>query len=285
MSALLRESRWTADHPIAVVALVLWLAQAPGARADSASCIAKVSSYVAELDKLLSKERNLITPYDNLNERYFPLRDCEVDALLEVVRGSSFIRSISYNPRTDTYLVHFSSDRVLVQLYAHGFNQAGFAHRGGRQNSNTFASAALQAGKLPPATGVAHDPTRIPGELLDFFVPGLNEPLRPSVGQRSSNENGNGVQHTSVSGLGGEPFRESVANTTGTSNAFGRGVLIEGIVYDESEDFARWSPEWIERRPNLSPEDRWIAAPSRYPSCKTRIEPFGDHYYYVAEEC
>jgi hypothetical protein len=178
-----------------------------------------------------------------------------------------------------------SENLARIQLSAHGFNQAGFAHRGGRQNSNTFASAALQAGKLPPATGVAHDPTGLPGELLDFFVPGLNEPLRPSVGQRSSNENGNGVQHTSVSGLGGEPFRESVANTTGTSNAVGRGVLIEGIVYDESEDFARWSPEWIERRPNLSPEDRWIAAPSRYPSCKTRIEPFGDHYYYVAEEC
>jgi len=66
---------------------------------------------------------------------------------------------------------------------------------------------------------------------------------------------------------------------------FGGGVLIEGIVYDESDDFARWSPEWIERRPNLSPEDRWIAEPSRYPSCKMRIEPFGDHYYYVAEEC
>jgi hypothetical protein len=65
----------------------------------------------------------------------------------------------------------------------------------------------------------------------------------------------------------------------------GGGVLIEGIVYDESDDFARWSPEWIERRPNLSLDDRWIAAPSKYPSCKMRIEPFGDHYYYVAEEC
>ena len=65
----------------------------------------------------------------------------------------------------------------------------------------------------------------------------------------------------------------------------GGGALIEGIVYDESDDFARWSPEWIEPRPNPSPEDRWIAAPSRHPSCKMRIEPFGDHYYYVAEEC
>jgi hypothetical protein len=65
----------------------------------------------------------------------------------------------------------------------------------------------------------------------------------------------------------------------------GGGVLIEGIVYDESDDFARWSPEWIERWPNLPPEDRWITEPSRYSSCKMRIEPFGDHYYYVAEEC
>jgi hypothetical protein len=137
MSALLRESRWTADHPIAVVALVLWLAQAPGARADSASCIAKVSSYVAELDQLLSKERNLITLYDNLNERYFPLRDCEVDALLEVVRGSSFIRSISHNPRADTYLVHFSSDRVLV----------GFGYRVSEKRSDRDGANALWVNK------------------------------------------------------------------------------------------------------------------------------------------
>jgi hypothetical protein len=65
----------------------------------------------------------------------------------------------------------------------------------------------------------------------------------------------------------------------------GGGVLIEGIVYDESDDFARWSPEWTEHRANLSLDDRWIAAPSKYPSRKMRIEPFGGHYYYVAEEC
>jgi hypothetical protein len=34
------------------------VAPAPSAHADSASCLAKVSAYVAELDKLLSKERN-----------------------------------------------------------------------------------------------------------------------------------------------------------------------------------------------------------------------------------
>jgi hypothetical protein len=137
MSALLRESYWTADYPIAVITLVLCLAQASGAYANSASCIAKVSSYVAELDQLLSTERNWLTPYDNLNKRYFPLRDCEVDALLEVVRGSSFIRSISHNPRSDLYLVHFSSDRVLV----------GFGYRVSEKRSDRDGANALWVDK------------------------------------------------------------------------------------------------------------------------------------------
>jgi hypothetical protein len=34
----------------------------------------------------------------------------------------------------------------------------------------------------------------------------------------------------------------------------GGGVIIEGIVYDESDEIARWSPEWIERRSDPSPE-------------------------------
>ena len=108
-----------ASYLAAIGALILCVAQAPSAHADSASCLAKVSAYVAELDKLLSKERNWLTPYDDLNERYFPFRDCEADALLEVVRNSNFIRSISYSPRTKTYFIHFSSDEVLVSFVYH----------------------------------------------------------------------------------------------------------------------------------------------------------------------
>jgi len=96
----------------AVGALFLCVAQVSSAHGDSASCIAKVSSYVAELDALLSKEGNLLTPYHDLNERYFPFRDCEAVALLEVVRSSSFIRSISYH--RGQYFIHFSSDEVVV---------------------------------------------------------------------------------------------------------------------------------------------------------------------------
>jgi hypothetical protein len=76
-----------------------------------------------------------------------------------------------------------SQNFARMQLFAHGFNRAGFAYRGDHQNSNTFAGAALRAGELPPATGVAHDPAGPPGELLDFFAPGLNEPLRTPIGR------------------------------------------------------------------------------------------------------
>jgi hypothetical protein len=126
-----------AGYLIAIITFVFCLAQAPSVRADSASCIAKVSSYVAELDQLLSKERNLLTPYGNLNERYFPLRDCEVDALLEVVRGSSYIRSISHIPRADLYLVNFSSDRVLV----------GFGYLVSEKRSDRYGANALWVNK------------------------------------------------------------------------------------------------------------------------------------------
>lgn len=77
-----------------------------------------------------------------------------------------------------------SANLARMQLFAHAVNGAGFAYRGVRQNSNSFAGAALQAGKLPPATGVAQDPAGPPGERLEFFAPGLNEPLRAPIGPR-----------------------------------------------------------------------------------------------------
>jgi len=71
----------------AVVALTLALAHASFGRADPAFCARKVSSYVAELDQLLSKERNWITPYVDLNDRYSPFVDCDVDASWKRFRG------------------------------------------------------------------------------------------------------------------------------------------------------------------------------------------------------
>jgi hypothetical protein len=111
-------------------ALFLCLAVVPIVHADSTSCLAKASSYVAELDQLLSNERSWITPFMDLNARYFPLRDCETDALLDVVRGSSFIRSISHGSRGKAYFIYFSSDEVSV----------GFGYLVSEKKS-TFASA------------------------------------------------------------------------------------------------------------------------------------------------
>jgi hypothetical protein len=66
------------------------------------------------------------------------------------------------------------------------------------------------------------------------------------------------------------------------THLWGGGVISEAIVYDELDEIARSSPEWIERRSKL-PEDRWINTPS--PSCKMRTASFGEHFYYVSEEC
>jgi hypothetical protein len=116
---VLSKRRWL-DHAgclKAVGALLLCMAQIPSARGDSASCIAKVSSYVAELDQLLSKEKNWITPYFDLNERYLPFRDCEADALLEVVSRSRFIiRPIDSLPSMNAYFIVFQSDDVKVSF-------------------------------------------------------------------------------------------------------------------------------------------------------------------------
>ena len=118
-------------------ALLLGLTQISDGRADSTSCLAKATAYVAELDELLSKERNCITPYFDLNKRYFPFRDCEADALLEVVRRSSFVRSISHNPRADAYYIYFSSNEVVVSFTYYvsekksdpATNTAGWVHK------------------------------------------------------------------------------------------------------------------------------------------------------------
>jgi hypothetical protein len=59
------------------------------------------------------------------------------------------------------------------------------------------------------------------------------------------------------------------------NTSLGGGVVSEAIVYDESGDIARGSPEWIGQRSNPSPEDRWVTQPSEYPSCKRRTESFG----------
>jgi hypothetical protein len=97
-----------------VVALLSCLAQASIAHADSAFCIRNVSSYVTELDQLLSKERNRITPFEGINARYMPFQGCTAASLLKEVSRSRFIQPIGYSPRTKEYFIAFSSDDVRI---------------------------------------------------------------------------------------------------------------------------------------------------------------------------
>ena len=99
----------------AVAVLFLCLVHASVARGSS-SCAERVSTYVAELDQLLSKEREWITPYDDLNARHAPFLDCEGDALLEEVHKSRFITPIAYDPRNRLFFIRFSNDDVQVGL-------------------------------------------------------------------------------------------------------------------------------------------------------------------------
>jgi hypothetical protein len=90
--------------------LVLCLTNTSSARADSESCLAKAASFVTELDGLFEKEQYSMGPHYDLMKKYFPLRDCEAEALLDVVRQSRFIRSIQHSPRTNEYHILFERD-------------------------------------------------------------------------------------------------------------------------------------------------------------------------------
>lgn len=116
---------WFVAVSLAVVTTLLYASQMQQARGDPASCLARVASYVAELDQLLAKERNWITPFDELNERYAPFEGCDADALLVEVLRSRFAQPTSYNPRSKKYFVKFSSEDV----------QVGFSYRAAERRS------------------------------------------------------------------------------------------------------------------------------------------------------
>ncbi len=123
-----RRTWFAAVLSLGVVPTLLYASQMKEARGDPASCLARVASYVTELDQLLAKERNWITPFVELNRRYMPFEGCEVGSLLKEVAPSRFLQPIEYSPRTKEYLIHFSSDDVLVgfeYLVSEGRSNAG----------------------------------------------------------------------------------------------------------------------------------------------------------------
>jgi hypothetical protein len=73
------------------------------------------------------------------------------------------------------------------------------------------------------------------------------------------------------------------------SPPFGAGVTFEAIVFDESDEISRTpeyrSAEWLKGEPSPPWGIRWITAPDAYPRCKRQTKPFGEHFYYVSQEC
>jgi len=66
-----------------------------------------------------------------------------------------------------------SSNWSSMLQFVTTFNDAGYSYQGIHQNSNTFVSAALAAGGVSAAHGVATDP--LIGTTVIYAVPGLNE--------------------------------------------------------------------------------------------------------------
>jgi hypothetical protein len=113
-----------------LIASSLLLAQASATRADPVLCLEKAKSYFAEIDQLLSKEKNWIMPFVELNERHSLLEDCDTDLLLQEATRSRFCRPITYNPHAKEYLVRFWSKDVRVE----------FAYSALKKKSNTHSA-------------------------------------------------------------------------------------------------------------------------------------------------
>jgi hypothetical protein len=110
------------------------MVQASTARADHASCMEKAKSYFAEIDQLLSKEKNWIMPFVELNERYSPLEDCDTDLLLQEATRWRFIQPIIYNSHAKYYLVRFWSDDVKVEFAYDSLKKKSRTHSAGWVN-------------------------------------------------------------------------------------------------------------------------------------------------------
>ena len=117
-----------------LAASLLQIMHASTARADHASCMEKAKSYFAEIVQLLSKEKNWIMPFVELNERYSPLEDCDTDLLLQEATQTRFIQPIIYNPHAKYYLVRFWSNDVKVHFAYYALNKKSSTHSAGWVN-------------------------------------------------------------------------------------------------------------------------------------------------------
>jgi hypothetical protein len=146
----------------------------------SAACAWTMEQFIAELEEYFRTD-NGPSAFGNIVARADP------NALLA-------------KPTTPYEVIAVGADLTSnwsnMEQYVTTFNNAGYAYRGVGQNSNTFASAALAAGNLPPATGVAVDPST--GAVVVHWTPSLNQPLNESIGNGASYEPVSGINYNSI---------------------------------------------------------------------------------------
>ncbi|MEH2496317.1 hypothetical protein V1294_002796 [Bradyrhizobium sp. AZCC 1678] len=114
-----------------LVTASLLIVQASPTRADPVLCLEKAKSYFAEIGQLLSKEKNWIMPFVELNERYSPLEDCDTDLLLQEATQWRFIQPIIYNPHAKYYIVRFWSNDVKVEFAYSALTKKSDTHSAG----------------------------------------------------------------------------------------------------------------------------------------------------------
>jgi hypothetical protein len=81
----------------------------PG-QTEALSCEAKLEKFIVELEELLNSAPRTSDPFHELIDRYFPLKRCDTQAILRIVRKSKYL-----------VRVHETWKEYTFSFVAHGF--------------------------------------------------------------------------------------------------------------------------------------------------------------------
>jgi hypothetical protein len=66
-----------------------------GIESSQAVCAARLAQFVRELDDMLTENSGPLTRFNDLIERYFPLKGCDVEEVTKICRGSKYLHGVS----------------------------------------------------------------------------------------------------------------------------------------------------------------------------------------------
>jgi len=82
-------------------------ADEPPTESTRAECADRVSRFVHELDELLAAKPRSVNPFQDLLEKYFPVKGCDIEEIVKICEKSKYIWPID---RTfDVVVIDFSS--------------------------------------------------------------------------------------------------------------------------------------------------------------------------------